>query len=84
MLYQLSYFRTPAPNRTDPDRNYKLVGEKGFEPPWVAPPDPKSGASTSSATRPLTELSRDSAYILPDFPGFASLVGQEGLEPPTR
>ena len=29
-----------------------MVGVRGFEPPWVAPPDPKSGASANSATRP--------------------------------
>ena len=29
------------------------MGEGGLEPPHLAVPDPKSGASTDSATRPL-------------------------------
>lgn len=33
-------------------RERGMVGVRGFEPPWVAPPDPKSGASANSATRP--------------------------------
>jgi hypothetical protein len=27
-----------------------MVREKGLEPPWITPPDPKSGASANSAT----------------------------------
>ncbi len=27
-----------------------MVRKGGLEPPWVAPPDPKSGASANSAT----------------------------------
>lgn len=41
----------PAQNPGHADEHQ--VGEKGVEPSRVAPPDPKSGASASSATRPL-------------------------------
>ncbi len=30
-----------------------VVGAKGIEPPCIAAPDPKSGASTNFATRPF-------------------------------
>ncbi len=43
-------------NRSDPNRNAKesavlgYVRMKGLEPPLLTEPDPKSGASTNSAT----------------------------------
>ena len=33
-----------------------LVGKKGLEPLWIAPPVPKTGACTNSATCPIFEL----------------------------
>jgi hypothetical protein len=32
-----------------------LVRKGGLEPPWVSPPDPKSGASANSATFAIVE-----------------------------
>lgn len=33
-------------------RNIDVVGKRGLEPPWIAPPVPKTGAYTNSATCP--------------------------------
>src|ERR1022692_2965560 len=42
----------PAPLQTPFNQKFArtLVRKGGLEPPWVTPPDPKSGASANSAT----------------------------------
>jgi hypothetical protein len=39
-----------AENQTTCCSGERLVRKGGVEPPWVSPPDPKSGASANSAT----------------------------------
>ncbi len=34
----------------------RFMGERGFEPPWVAPLAPEASASANSATRPSCKL----------------------------
>jgi hypothetical protein len=40
-------------NAIDFPNNLKVVHEEGLEPPHLAVPEPKSGASANSATRAL-------------------------------
>ena len=51
-----------------------LVRVKGVEPPRLAAPDPKSGASANSATHAILKV-----ILLPQ----KTLVSHEGLEPST-
>src|SRR6185295_19521990 len=41
-----------------------VVGAEGFEPPSLSGPDPKSGASASSATRPKTLVTSADTIII--------------------
>ena len=56
------------------------MGERGLEPPRVTPPDPKSGASASSATRPCFNIkysrhvcSTSRRYVV-NIKGFATIL----------
>ncbi len=40
-----------------------MVGAKGIEPPCIAAPDPKSGASTNFATRPFQNIQLSNLYF---------------------
>jgi hypothetical protein len=62
-----------------------MVRKGGVEPPWVAPPDPKSGASASSATfasveMPVADHSRSSQFRFEAVPLQRHICGRAGTD----
>ena len=48
-----------------------LVRKGGLEPPWVTPPDPKSGASANSAT--FAKVCQEMSFLAADYSHFGDI-----------